>query len=530
MRLSAIFNNTVMSFPDDYPIVEYYENDLKKYLYKNDYIDLVKCFSGYLEKELKDFEKGSWIILRYKTNVYWFPIFFAASRIGYNVMFVDENSNTRTLDHCIKMGNTKAIITDKDLNIAGVKFISFDDIVSSSYKDSTYTEWSEYMCVCTSGTTGLPRSIVYKADTILQIQKNLGCYLFYSPEMHLSLNGIKRSEMKVLVTLPMRHIFGFEIPNIFGSYGCTMVFPRNSTIFELIRCIKEDNIWMTYGVPALWKAIYRVYKSNVQTVDAQSFASYFGKNFRYGMIGGARIDLDFKKLILASGIIMNNAYGGTENGGCISMGYFNTEPLSDIKGEYSGITVNNHKTYIKDEKGVMNKEGTGELVISNNTSIYDGTLVDGKFISRVETKGELYYTGDVFTKSGPYHYYQGRCNGMIVNDSGENIYPEELEEDFSIIDGKVIQYGVYGINDEPVLLIHSNDYDSFDNSNILELIKTKNNSLPFYKRISSVFIFRNKMPVTLKNEISKKDILKFIKDCKEQNNMVKEIKLKGRLA
>lgn len=528
ITFESVFNNSVLGFSNDYPFVEFFENGEKKIMSKADYIDKLDAIAFALEKKLENVEKGRWVALRHATHVYWPAVFFALEKIGYKVMTMDENISGKAMQHCIEMGNLAAVVSHNCLNIENLIDISFDEVTASKCGVPENVCWESQMCVCTSGTSSMSKSVVYEAEVMLQIHKNIRNFIFSSPEVIRSLEKLPIYESRVLVTLPMRHVFGFQVPMIFWSQGCTMVFPANNGVFELVNSIKRERIWFTYGVPALWKAIFRVYKSKCKKVNPETFKEFFGEQFTHGMIGGARIDADFKNMVNSTGFCLSNAYGSTETGGCISLGYFNTEPKSDIPGEYSGKTFNGHTPKIILEDGTISDEGTGELAVLGAKSIYNGSLENGKFISRVEKSGELYRTGDVFTLKDGVYYYQGRCSNMIVNDSGENIYPEELEEDFSILETLTDQFGFIGIDDEPVLLIHSTELENFENSDLFEKIKKRNTELPHYKRLAKILVFKDILPKTLKGEISKKDIPDKIKECSGCNELMKEIILKGK--
>ena len=524
-----LYNHSILGFSNSYPIVEFYEKDQKKFFSKAEYIAKIDAIAYALEKKLEHVEKGRWIALRHKTHVYWLAVFLALEKIGYKVMSVDENINQKGLQRCAEMGNLAAVVSYSSMNMENILDISFEEVTSAETGTPQHICWESQMCVCTSGTSSAAKTIVFEAEVILQIQKNCKNFIFASPEVIESLRNISMNEARVLITLPMRHIFGFEVPMIFWAQGCTMVFPANtSSVLEITSAIKKERIWFTYGVPAIWKAIFRIYQNKCGKVSPETFKEFFGEQFTHGMIGGARIDVDFKNMVNSTGFCFSNAYGGTETGGCVSIGYFNTEPDMGIAGEYCGVSMNGHFAKLILEDGSVADEGTGERALFGNRTIYNGNLENGNFISRIEKDGEMYRTGDVVTIKDGILFYQGRCNNMIVNDSGENIYPEELEEDFSILETQVNQFCFIGIDDEPVLILQIKDFDTFEESELFESIKKRNAELPHYKRLASVIVFKNALPRTLKGEVSKKDIPAEIEKCKAEENTMKEIIFKGK--
>lgn len=525
----SLMAHSICGFPNDYPIAECYENGEKRIFSRNEYAAKIEAIAAALEKELSGIEKGRWIALRHRTHVYWLPVFLALEMIGYKVMSVDENINGSGLERVMEMGNLAAVISHAPLNMEGLRDISFEAVTAAETGKPEKVCWETQMCVCTSGTSSAAKTIVFNAEVILQMQKNIKNFIFASPEVVQSLWNIPMNEARVLVTLPMRHIFGFEVPMIFWGQGCTMVFPKNNGVLELTEAIRRERIWFTYGVPALWKAIFRIYQNKCGTVSPETFREFFGEQFTHGMIGGARIDADFKNMVNSTGFCLSNAYGGTEIGGSVSTGYFNTEPDMGIAGEYSGVAMNGHITKIIQEDGTIVDEGTGELAVLGNKCIYNGILEHGKFVPRIERFGEMYRTGDMFTIKDGILFYQGRCSNMIVNDSGENIYPEELEEDFSLLETMTNQFCFIGIDDEPVLLLHTADcYENFEESELFAAIQKRNGELPHYKRLASVMVFRDPLPKTLKGEVSKKDMLNEIETRSKLEDAMREITMKGK--
>ena len=528
MTFENLYRHSIVGFSGDYPIAECYENGQKRIFSRDEFITKIEAIAAALEKKLADVPKGSWIALRHATHVYWLPVFLALEMIGYKVMSVDENISQKGLQRCIEMAHLAGVVSSAPMQMENLLDISFEEVVSAETGTPESVCWETQMCVCTSGTSSAAKTIVFEAEVILQIQKNIKNYIFASPEVVRSLWNIPMYETRVLVTLPMRHIFGFEVPMIFWGQGCTMVFPEKPGVLGLMESFKKERIWFTYGVPALWKAIFRIYKNKCGEVNPETFREFFGEQFTHGMIGGARIDSDFIDMVNATGFCMSNAYGGTEIGGCVSIGYFNTQPALGVAGEYSGPAMNGHLARIILEDSTVTEEGTGELGVLGNKSIFNGTLENGKLVSRIETSGEMYRTGDVFTIKNGMLYYQGRCSNMIVNDSGENIYPEELEEDFAVLETMTDQFCFIGIDDEPVLILHPADFDNFEDSAVFQAIQKRNSELPHYKRLVAVLAFRNPLPKTLKGEVSKKDMQAEIEKCRAEQNTMKEIHMKGK--
>ena len=499
ITLESLYQDVVGGFSSDYPFMEFYEGDEKKIYYMKDFQKKTKAVAALLEKKLAGIEKGRFIGIKHETHPFWFCVLYGLGMCGYNVMFLDENANDIILHNCIDMGNLGAIIGKKD-DSKEVLCLDFDEIVSASEGEPENKKWGEMICLCTSGTTGIAKTVVFKAKTITRIHRVLRATLLGHPYNLESCYDLDIDKMKVLATLPMRHIFGFEVPSIYWGFGCTFVFPKNQGVLELVRVIKEDGIWSTYGVPALWKAIFNVYKSRTSEINQETFEEFFGKQFKNGLIGGAKIDEDLKPFLKSVGFQMANTYGQTETGGAISLGYLTEEKsMNGIPG-YSGQLFNGHRAGIINSEGEWVPNGKGELAVKG-LDIYDGILRGGQFISREEEYGELQHTGDMFLIDGVDFYCMGRADNMIINDAGENIYVEELEEDFAFLKEETKQYAAVGVNNRPILVLYGHDDDE---EKLVEKIAKVNKTLPHYKRIENAYVLSAKLPVTSKNEVDRK--------------------------
>lgn len=523
ITFEAIYSSVVSGFPECYPFAEYYALDEKVFLYRDDYRNKVDAVAASLEESCAEVEKGRWIGLKYPTHVYWYAVFFALAKIGYKVMLLDDKASKKTLEHCIKMGDLAAVVGNSIDCSQEIKFIDFDDLVKAETGKPQQIQWESQMCFCTSGTTNLSKAIVFNAETLWRVQKNIRAKFFAADRMLDSMRGLPADGLRVLEVLPLRHVYAFQVSAIYWGFGCTLIFPKNEGIFEIAETIKRDKIWMTYSVPAFWKALFRVYEGKMGMAEPDSFREMFGEQFRYGMTGGARIDAEFKQKVVSTGLQFMNAFGSTETAAYVTLGFCNDEPVINVEGEYSGVRVNDHDIKVIAENGNLQTEGAGEMLLSGD-NLYDGILRDGKYSERIEMFGEIFQTGDIFHITNGDFYYQGRADHMIINDEAENIYPEELEEELAVLEKRTEQFCVVGIEKEIALIINAVD----GKDDLITLIKEINAKLPLYKRITVLYFVNERLPVTLKGEVSRKDMQEEIEKRRMVPGALEEIYLKGR--
>jgi acyl-CoA synthetase (AMP-forming)/AMP-acid ligase II len=518
-----VFNYTIGRFPNQIPF-EYYEDGLKRRITKQDYCQKIDSIAYALDKVCADIPKGRWIGLRHKNHVLWYAAMFALMKIGYRVLFLDENCPEPLLQTYAKQANLAALVSSKQYADKNMVHIDFEEITASEASGPITENWGDRMGFCTSGTTGTAKSIIFSAEGVLEAIKNVSAYFAHDPDIVATMSPGGATENRVLATLPMRHVFGFTVPMTHLPFGHTIVFPKNNNILEVIDAIKRENIWMTYGVPAIWKAMMRICKSKYGTVNAETFKSMFGERFKAGIIGGARSEPEFKRELLRAGFSLNNAYGSTETHGCITFGTIQKEPAEHVSGDFAGVLFNGHVAKLLRPDGALADEGTGELLVKGK-ALFCATLQDGKEIPRASEYDGFFRTGDFFCVEKGYFYYQGRTNNLIINDSGENIYPEELQEYFFFIENECEQSCVMGIGDEPVLIIKPNEYDRLEESALLAAIREKNAKLPVYKRLAKVIAFREELPKTNKGEIVRS---KVEEEISKRQDGIKEFVFKGK--
>jgi acyl carrier protein len=146
----------------------------------------------------------------------------------------------------------------------------------------------------------------------------------------------------------------------------------------------------------------------------------------------------------------------------------------------------------------------GEMLIRGN-SIHTGRLVDGKLLPPDTLEGGWYPTGDVVRlDKGDRMFVEGRCKDVIINESGENVYPDELEDAFSAIEG-VEQFTVLGVKkpgknqryEDIVLVMNVGEHYKEDAylEGLMQKVLAVNVKLPTLKRLSRVLVTPEKLPL-----------------------------------
>lgn len=272
---------------------------------------------------------------------------------------------------------------------------------------------------------------------------------------------------------------------------------------------------MMFCVPAMWKGFIRIAQARYGGCGEKEFQQLLGENLKVGISAGAKLDAESVKVLLHSGIYFLNSWGMTEIG-TSTMGGIDEDPSTD----YVGCFYNKHKAKILLEDGTYVDNGVGELVLDGH-SLYESILIGGKEVFR---EGP-FRSGDIFKLDGQRTYFLGRCKSVIVTDSGENIYPEEIDVYFDFLNDFSSGYCTAGYQDQVTLFVSPKDYDNFEETECFAQIRKVNAGLPMNKKVTKLYAFHDPLPRTGKGEVARFQMAHVLE---ERADGVKEIKMKGR--
>lgn len=240
---------------------------------------------------------------------------------------------------------------------------------------------------------------------------------------------------------------------------------------------------------------------NVMLLDNNGSTDYFdretlGENLKFCICGGAHTSPEVIKLFNKAKIAFSECYGMTE-AGMVSLNIGQTEE-SRMNGSVGNVHTASCAMKILTTDGKILNEGIGELLISGN-GIYASTLKNAKEIP-IETFENSHFikTGDLVKIKNGNIYFRDRIKDVIINSSGENICPGELEKYFASLLENNLQYTILGINDFPVIVISLSE-ENFSEG-IKELLTQKvvetNKNLPLNKKVVAIYFTTKPFPIT----------------------------------
>ena len=246
----------------------------------------------------------------------------------------------------------------------------------------------------------------------------------------------------VFAILPMAHMFGQAFDVLFPlSSGChVFVMPGKPTPARLIGGLAVVKPFMFLTVPLV---IEKIFKSKVFPVTRKfpaklllkipgldrivlnkirkSLLEAFGNNFSVGIvIGGAALNREVEDLLKRMKFPYTVGYGMTECGPLIS--YRDKDEFV----KYSCGTAA-HPLKIRIDSANPRRV-LGEIQVKGD-AVMLGYYNNEDATKATFTNDGWLRTGDmgVFDRHGNL-YIKGRCKNMILTASGQNIYPEEIED------------------------------------------------------------------------------------------------------
>lgn len=365
----------------------------------------------------------------------------------------------------------------------------------------------------TSGTTSNSKGVLipYRAlwSNLLFAREVLGEHL-------------KRGD-SVISMLPLAHMYGMAFEFIFEfMQGCHVFYltrvPSPKIIFKAFSEIKPH---IVISVPLIIEKILKksvfpklqtismklllklpVINSKIrEKIREQIFEAFGGRMYEI-IIGGAAFNSEIEQFLHRIGFNFTVGYGATECAPIISyVDWHDFRPGSCGKAApRMEIRINSNDP----------ENEVGEI-LTRGTNVMLGYYKNPEATAAAIDADGWYHTGDlgVIDKDG-YLYIRGRCKNMLLGSSGQNIYPEEIEDKLCTLpyvsECIVIQKGdkLYG-------LVHP-DYEEAERAGLDEgqlrsameqNRKDLNAMVASYEQLSGIRIFKEEFEKTPKRSIKR---------------------------
>ncbi|MFL6256086.1 MAG: AMP-binding protein [Pyrinomonadaceae bacterium] len=387
--------------------------------------------------------------------------------------------------------------------------------------------------IFTSGTTGQPKGVMLSHKNLTNMVSMLSSVF----EMDTG-DGI-------LSVLPLYHTFEFSTGFLTPfSRGTQITYLADLNGEELARAIKNGHVTGMVGVPALWELLHRRIMSrlrergewvggaaealikfnsrlrdktpfNLGSVIFRPIHSGLGGQIRYLISGGSALNEKIKRDMHGLGFTILEGYGLTEASPVLTV----TRPQNALNATSVGKPLPGVEVRISDPDAT----GIGE-VIARGPNVMLGyyqneTATQSAIVSR------WLHTGDLgrIDENGNL-YLVGRSKELIVDTNGKNVYPDEIEELYK--DSPYVkEIGVVGLPDgigEKVAALVFPDYDhdiALERSEVQRRIENHfrevSSTLPFYKRIKSLYFAEEELPRTATRKVKRREVVKLIQSLEE---------------
>ena len=363
----------------------------------------------------------------------------------------------------------------------------------------------------TSGSTGNPKGVMIT-------HKNL------SGNIDFAVKEIPHQEGdKVLSMLPIAHMFGLMFEFLYQVCDGAEVYflTKAPTPSVLMKAFAEVHPFMILTVPLviekiikgkvlpvinkpLMKILWKTpgIKSLLHKKVSNTLLQAFGGNLRYLIIGGAALNEEVEKCMHD----MHFPY-------CVGYGMTECAPL---------ITYENWRKYLYRScgKGIVGMElridsedptkKEGELQV-RGVNVMMGYYKNEQATKETFTEDGWMRTGDlgIIDKDGNL-FLRGRSKNMLLGPSGQNIYPEEIEDKLNslpfVLESLVVQR-----DQKLVALVYPDNSEAakkqMAGKNIFEIMdenrKELNKQIPQYSQVTAIEVVEKEFEKTPKRSIKR---------------------------
>ena len=363
----------------------------------------------------------------------------------------------------------------------------------------------------TSGTTGFSKGVMLPYRTI-----------WSNVEFIISRLGHRvHPGDNLLSILPMAHMYGMAVEFLFGfCHGCHLFFltrlPSPAIIAQAFADVRPTLI---VTVPLIIEKIIRkkvfpkiqnnlmrlllqmpVVSKKVKERIYQEVYKAFGGQAYEVIVGGAALSKEVEEFLLSINFPITVGYGTTECAPLIS--YCDHK---DFVAGCCGTPVDRMEVKILSS----DPEHVPGEIVTRGTNVMLGYYMNEEATRQVIDDEGYYHTGDLATMAPSGHIFiRGRIKNMLLGASGQNVYPEEIEDKLNsmamVAESLVVQRG-----EKLVALVHpdKDEIVNFSTSELQDIMEQNrqdlNNLLPAYSRIAAIELHEEEFAKTPKKSIKR---------------------------
>lgn len=363
----------------------------------------------------------------------------------------------------------------------------------------------------TSGTTSMSKGVMLTYRSIWSNMKFALDHFGHNPgEQHVSM-------------LPMAHMYGLMFEFIYQFINGTHIHflsrtPSPKIIADAFSTVRPDLI---VAVPLIIEKIIKkkvfptlekphikllmslpVVNTQIKDTIRKKVIDAFGGKFKELIIGGAALNKEVETFLKSIKFPFTVGYGMTECGPLIS--YSPSEEF--VKGSCGkAIPRMEIKIDSEDPQNIV-----GEILTKGDNMMIGYYKNPEATTATIDTEGWL-HTGDLglLDEEGNL-FIKGRSKNMILGPSGQNIYPEEIEDQINNME--FVNESLVIEQEGRLVALINPDFDAIKTENFNEeglsafydtQIKELNTHLPNYSQITGIRIFNEEFEKTPKRSIKR---------------------------
>jgi long-chain acyl-CoA synthetase len=372
---------------------------------------------------------------------------------------IDNSGKVGTPD-VILINNLQVVVPNSQSIDTAVGYSQPEPILNVEFSYLNFPEPQEedlLAIIYTSGTTGKPKGVMLTHKNIIS-----NCLSTFQ------IQNITSTDRLVSI-LPLSHTYectiGFIMPMMRGALVYYLQKPPTAPV--LIPALQEVKPTMMLIVPLIIEKVFRskihpqltsskikrklysipFFRKLLHKVAARKLHKTFGGNIHFFGIGGSKLSFEVERFLYEGGFPYSIGYGMTEASPLIS----GSSPKL-VKFRCAGFSIPGQEVKISNPNP---ETGEGELLIKGS-NIMAGYYKDDATTREVFTEDGWLKTGDLgLIHSSGFIELKGRSKNMIVGPSGENIYPEDIEEVINT-HSMVLESIVYEMRGRLVAKVHLN--------------------------------------------------------------------------
>lgn len=387
---------------------------------------------------------------------------------------------------------------------------SFDKKFPDGYKDSDLmlpTDNMDDLALInyTSGSTGSPKGVMLT-------HRNLSSNVQYGQD-----NIPNRPGLTVVSMLPLAHMFGLMFEFLYQLAGGTHVYfvTKSLNAALLMKAFQQVRPYMILTVPLVIEKIFRKkILPAIQRPGAKVFwhmplingilrrkvreklMETFGGRLQFLIIGGAALNVEVEQCMRQIKFPYTCGYGMTECGPIVCY-----EEWHQYRFRSCGKVVDRMELKIDSENP---RKVEGEILVRGD-NVMRGYYKNLQATDNAFTNDGWMRTGDigVVDRKGNL-FLRGRSKNMILGASGQNIYPEEIEDKLNSMAG--VQESVVVEREGRLIgLVFPEQLEEWDKlkAQMAENLQRLNKQLPSFSKVSDIEIVDKEFEKTPKKSIKR---------------------------